>query len=149
MRKLNTRNNWVRTRFYTNYTNYINRELSPIKVNSGILKGPFITVLLNPMVAVETNEIKLINTTLHYAASTNQIELVRELLYGNADVNEKDSTGKTPLMWASENGFAEIASFLLENNADVNLCDHYGRTALHWASGASDKDEQTDKQTAT
>ena len=53
------------------------------------------------------------------------------------DVNERDSTGMTPLIWAAKYGHEEVVRLLLRqkhiqpDQQDVN----FGRTALSWAAG--------------
>lgn len=53
--------------------------------------------------------------------------------YG-ADINEVDSLGRTPLMYAVQYQELDVFEFLLKNGADVNRCDDKrGSTALHRA----------------
>ena len=47
-------------------------------------------------------------------------EIVTKLLAANADVNQADGYGETPLYVASQEGFTEIVTKLLAANADVN-----------------------------
>ena len=53
------------------------------------------------------------------------------LLLSDAQVDAKDSSGKTPLHWAENR---EVASILLQNGARVNQRDNLGGTPLHWAA---------------
>jgi len=46
------------------------------------------------------------------------------------DVNVKDNSGMTALMWAADWGHSEIVKLLLDEGADVNAKDNSGRTAL-------------------
>ena len=58
-------------------------------------------------------------TPLHEAARMGNVEIARLLLKQGADVNAKDSDGKTPLNWIST--YKELPEM-------VNLlCDHGGR----------------------
>ena len=51
-----------------------------------------------------------------------------------ADVNDRDSAGRTPLHWAAiVNEDPEVVRALLEAGAFVDLKDNGGRTPLHWA----------------
>jgi len=53
------------------------------------------------------------------------------------DVNEPDSAGITPLMWAARYGREEVVKLLLrQKHTQPDLLDiHYCRTALSWAAG--------------
>ena len=62
------------------------------------------------------------------------IDLIRT---GRWDVNQKDSTGLTPLMWAARHGREEVVKLLLEEKhtqPDMPATKS-GRTALSWAAG--------------
>ena len=54
------------------------------------------------------------------------------------DVNQRDSVGLTPLMWAAEYGREEVVKLLLlQKHTQPNLPDmEHGRTALSWAAGS-------------
>jgi len=61
------------------------------------------------------------------------IDLIRTKRW---DVNQRDSTGQTPLIWAARHGRGEIAKLLLQQkHIQPDLSDTvYGRTALSWAA---------------
>ena len=52
------------------------------------------------------------------------------------DVNQRDSAGLTPLMWAARYGREEVVKFLLQQkHTQPDIRDtEYGRTALSWAA---------------
>ena len=61
------------------------------------------------------------------------------LINGGAEVNAKDASGNTALMWACENNHREVTILLLENNALMHLRNKKKDTALtlarkykHW-----------------
>jgi ankyrin repeat protein len=60
---------------------------------------------------------------------------VRLLISAGAKVNVADSTGRTPLMAASQLGWDPSVQLLLEKGADVNAVDRAGRTPLMYAMG--------------
>jgi len=56
-------------------------------------------------------------------------DMVALLISLEADVNLRDKSGKTPLMWAAGNSY-ENTELLLENSADVNAKANDGMTAF-------------------
>jgi len=54
------------------------------------------------------------------------------------DVNQRDSAGLTPLMWAARYGRKEVVKLLLgQKHTRPDMLDtKYGRTALSWAAGS-------------
>jgi len=54
------------------------------------------------------------------------------------DVNQRDSAGLTPLMWAARYGCEEVVEMLLQQkDTQPDMSDmRYGRTALSWAAGS-------------
>ena len=61
------------------------------------------------------------------------IQIVEKLLSLKADTNQKDTTGKTALLYATFFNKNEIAKTLLKNGADINIKDDEGKKALDYA----------------
>jgi len=72
---------------------------------------------------------------LHCASFFGIAELVTVLIdAGCCGVNQQDSGGSTPLVWAARTGHGGVVKLLLEReNVDSNLPDKYGRTPLVWS----------------
>ena len=77
-------------------------------------------------------------STLHCISYFGIPEVIIPLLKMNRwDVNQRDSLGMTPLIWAAVYGHEEVVRLLLQkrfiqpDHQDAN----YGRTALSWAAG--------------
>lgn len=72
-------------------------------------------------------------TTLHTAASKGNVKAIDRLVKEEANLDETDSAGKTPLMYAVMFNQKESLSALLKAGADVNTQSDIGNTALHEA----------------
>ncbi len=57
---------------------------------------------------------------IHEAALAGDVELVELLIDNDADVNDRDVHGYTPLLLAIQEGHTDIAKVLIANGADVN-----------------------------
>ena len=73
-----------------------------------------------------------INDELIRSAKDGDIEKVKQLIVQGADVNAKDVSGKTALLWAAWYGHTEVVKLLIQAGADVNAKDDEGRTALDY-----------------
>ncbi|HEY0097521.1 MAG TPA: ankyrin repeat domain-containing protein [Pyrinomonadaceae bacterium] len=62
-------------------------------------------------------------TPLTVAAERGDAAQVRKLIAGGADLNERDDSGYTSLVWAARNGNTEVAEALIEARADLNARD--------------------------
>src|SRR3989338_1530708 len=75
---------------------------------------------------------------LHWAAeagNTPIVEYLLDRLQGTLfTVDQKESQGSTPLMWAAGEGHLETSKLLIARGAMVSLCDHMGDTPLHYAA---------------
>jgi hypothetical protein len=63
------------------------------------------------------------------------LDLVRAMVENGADLDARDRSGSTALMWAAfnETGDARIVEALLQWGADPAVTNHAGETALAWA----------------
>ena len=64
---------------------------------------------------------------------------VKELLHANANVNQADNYGITPLMMAVSQGPADAVQFLILAGADVNAEDKGGQTVWNYSNFSSPK----------
>ena len=70
------------------------------------------------------------------AAARQQVELVRLMAAKGADLNVRDRSGATALMWAAfnDNGDAAMVDALIALGADPLAANKAGETALDWAA---------------
>lgn len=73
------------------------------------------------------------NSPLHIAAQEGHGDIVRMLLEHNADCNEKDSDGVTPLAHAIRGGHEAAVRLLLLHGARLDYIDCPGSSAFHCA----------------
>jgi ankyrin repeat protein len=62
--------------------------------------------------------------------------MVTLLLEQGAELETKDSSGRTLLSWAAGRGHREPVTLLLEKGAELETKDNSGRTPLSWAAGS-------------
>lgn len=70
-------------------------------------------------------------STLHIAAQKGNDRIVRVLMQRSVDCNEKDSDGRTPLVYAVIEDHEAVVSSLLAHGARLSEVDREGRSALH------------------
>ena len=71
--------------------------------------------------------------SIHEAVNNGNVEAVKQHLAAGTDVNAKDDSNITPLLWAINNSHEEIVELLISKGADVNFKDIAGQTPLDWA----------------
>lgn len=79
------------------------------------------------------NNISLEEQLIKLIKVGNKIQVI-ELIEQDVNINYRDSSQRTPLMWASHQGCLEIVSLLLDKKVDVNAIDKHGWSALMVAS---------------
>ena len=68
------------------------------------------------------------------ATHNGDVNTVRALLDAGGNVNLKDETGRTLLMFAALKNHKEVTQLLLDRGADVNARNNSGETALSFAA---------------
>ena len=69
-------------------------------------------------------------TALLYAARDGRLEIARTLIAANANVNQVEANGVSPLIEAIANNHIDVARLLVDHGADANTTDWWGRTPL-------------------
>jgi hypothetical protein len=82
----------------------------------------------------EAAYINAVSAKLFNAVNKNDTKTVKECIEAGVDVNERDSTGRTPLLVATFSNAVDCARLLLESGAKVAPKLSDGRNALHVAS---------------
>lgn len=77
---------------------------------------------------------------LHAAAHHGDIAALRKWLAGGADVNQRESRGRTPLHVATFARQRDVVRLLAEHRADLGLLDHDRYDAVTIAAVADDED---------
>lgn len=72
---------------------------------------------------------------------TSRVELIELLIAQGAEVNLRNSEGRTALMYAARNGDAPAVNALLRSGASVNIADNNGETAVIKAATNSCNEE--------
>ncbi len=77
--------------------------------------------------------------SLHVASRFGDLDVVKSLIEKGADINEKDTSGRTALHYAVEGGHKDVVELLIANGADVNVKDKDGNTPGHVALGETNE----------
>jgi len=70
---------------------------------------------------------------IHFAAKYDKLECLQYLIENDANLNDRDASGKMPLHLAAMKGNLSCLKCLTEKRADLNSKDKEGKTALHYA----------------
>lgn len=69
------------------------------------------------------------------AIANGNLHQVKKIISVSTDnVNVKDLTGNTPLIYAAQNGNEDIVKILIDAGADINAQNIYNNSALVWAA---------------
>jgi hypothetical protein len=79
-------------------------------------------------------------TLLILAVRASDVEIARLLVEKGANVDLRDRTHRTPLMWASYFGNIPLMNLLLDHGAGVNAHDNFGQVAIEMARDANHPD---------
>lgn len=90
----------------------------------------------NPLIEYDCHNV--IMCVCNCSEISNELDLLNclKLLanFDSIDINSKDRTGLTALMYACSNGWLKLVEFLVDHGADIELKDHQsGETALFFA----------------
>ncbi len=93
-------------------------------------------ILSSTLIAVGQNS--PIDAALRQSAQDGDIAAVKAFIADGANVNSRDKTGKTALLWvAPARDNPEMVRLLIQHGADVNAHDYRGETALMIAASQS------------
>jgi ankyrin repeat domain-containing protein 50 len=93
-----------------------------------------VSALLAHKCNVNVRDTKWSQTPLILAATRRDAATVRSLLQAHAEVDARDSKGRTALSYAAGNGVVSVVRILMDSSADVNACDFEGKTVLSRAA---------------
>ncbi|MEI0581128.1 ankyrin repeat domain-containing protein [Brachyspira pilosicoli] len=89
-------------------------------------------VILTPVLKRLFKNIRLDgnNENIHIACLYGDLKKVKALLKSGININSKDFSNKTPLMYAAEDGAIETVNFLINNGANLDDVDVRNESAL-------------------
>ncbi len=89
---------------------------------------------------LSSQELKTTSLALSAAVKQNSLDDVKRLVENNADVNEKDHKGSTPLIHAVWPENVPMIEYLLHHKADPNIQNLRLNTAVHFAYEKNNED---------
>ncbi|WP_028329955.1 ankyrin repeat domain-containing protein [Brachyspira alvinipulli] len=89
-------------------------------------------VILWPILKKAARHIKIDNSeeSIHIACLYGDLPKIKRLLESGVNINSKDFSNKTPLMYAAEDGAIDTIDYLIRNGANINDIDVRGDSAL-------------------
>lgn len=73
------------------------------------------------------------SSILHLVTFVNKISFIHKLLRFNANIDDRDNNGQTPIYYAVISGSVTTTKYLIRNRAQVNVTDNDGNSPLHIA----------------
>ncbi|PPS21060.1 ankyrin [Brachyspira murdochii] len=102
-----------------------------MNINTLIIVIIVAVVILWPIIKKITKNIKIENSeSIHIACLYGDLSKIKRLLASGININSKDFSDKTPLMYAAEDGAIDTIDFLIRNGANINDTDVRGDSAL-------------------
>jgi ankyrin repeat protein len=77
--------------------------------------------------------------SLHAASHFGDLAIVKSLIEQGADINARDTSGRTALHYAVEYGHEDVVELLIANGADMNVKDKDGNAPGHVALGENNR----------
>ena len=100
-------------------------------INTIIIVVIVAVVILWPIIKKITKNIKIENSdSINIACLYGDLTKIKRLLASGANINSKDFSNKTPLMYAAEDGAIDTIDFLIKSGANINDTDVRGDSAL-------------------
>ena len=89
-------------------------------------------VILWPILKKAAKHIRIDNSeeSIHIACLYGDLPKIKRLLESGVNINSKDFSNKTPLMYAAEDGAVDTIDYLIRNGANINDIDVRGDSAL-------------------
>ena len=102
-----------------------------MNTNTIIIIDIFAIIILFPSLKRILKNVKIEGSnSIHIACLYGDIKKIKEFLNSGVNINSKDFSNRTPLMYAAEDGATEILGYLLKNGANINEIDIRGESAL-------------------
>ena len=89
-------------------------------------------VILTPILKRALKNIRLdsSNDSIHIACLYGDLKKVKAMLSSGVNINARDFSNKTPLMYAAEDGAIDTVNFLIDNGANLDDVDVKNESAL-------------------
>lgn len=102
-----------------------------MKFNNIIIITIVSAVILWPIIKKITKNIKIENSeSIHIACLYGDLSKIKKMISSGVNINSKDFSHKTPLMYAAEDGAVETIEYLIKNGANIDEIDVRGESAL-------------------